>query len=69
MANTYWQFIRTCQECGHKQTDTKPIGGVSDKWLAKKCKKCKSEALDYGSEQEFDDKGNPVIRDFTEDDE
>jgi hypothetical protein len=59
---TYWQFIRTCQECGHKQTDTEPeFGKVTDKWLEKKCKKCKSEALDYGSNQEFDDKGNPVI--------
>jgi hypothetical protein len=61
MANTYWQFIRTCQECGHTQTDKEPTKGITDSYLNKKCKKCKSEALDYGSLQEFDDKGNPVI--------
>lgn len=43
------EFIRTCQECGHKQKDRKPQGELKDSYLNRKCKKCKSEALDYGS--------------------
>lgn len=45
-------FVRTCQECGHKQVANKPVYG-SELRLAycnAKCRKCKSEALDYGSE-------------------
>lgn len=41
-------WVRTCQECGHKQTDIKPTGKLSDAYQNRKCKKCKSEALDYG---------------------
>jgi transposase len=46
------KYIRTCQECGHKQEakDTKTYKGES--WRNLKCKKCKSEALDYGSWRE-----------------
>ena len=48
------KFIRTCQSCGHKQEDTPPS---QDKELTKayterKCKKCKSPDLDYGSWKE-----------------
>lgn len=46
------KFLRTCQECGYKQEDKEPLQAPSDAYLNKKCKKCKSEALDYGSEQE-----------------
>jgi hypothetical protein len=45
-------FVRTCQECGHKQVANKPVYG-SELRLAycnAKCRKYKSEALDYGSE-------------------
>jgi hypothetical protein len=46
-------WTRTCQECGNKQKDVQPS---RDKELAvvyknRKCKRCKSEALDYGSLQ------------------
>ena len=44
------KWIRTCQECGSKQEDKKPEGlDLSDAYCNKKCKKCKSEALDFGS--------------------
>lgn len=45
-------FIRTCQECGkvHESvTGPQPGDKVSRAYLDKKCARCKSEALDYGS--------------------
>jgi hypothetical protein len=42
-------WVRTCQECGHKQSDKEPKGDVSSAYRNRKCKKCKSEALDYGT--------------------
>lgn len=47
-------FIRTCQECGTKhESDSGPMPGtkVTNAYLFKKCRKCKSESLDYGSFQ------------------
>lgn len=41
--------VRTCQECGHRQTDVVPKK-ITDAWLEKPCKRCKSPALDYGSD-------------------
>lgn len=45
-------WIRTCQECGHKQ-EAKPPMEYKDKgherWRELQCKRCKSMALDYGS--------------------
>ena len=42
-------WIRTCQECGNKQEDKKPVDDMTDAYANRKCKKCKSEALDFGS--------------------
>ncbi len=45
-------WMRTCQECGHKQKAKPPTvqGVMSDAYRNAKCKKCKSEgSLDYGS--------------------
>jgi hypothetical protein len=44
-------FIRTCQECGHQQKDKDLQGAPTLAFYNRKCKKCKSESLDYGSEQ------------------
>ena len=48
-------FIRTCQECGHKQVAKDPAtykDKEKEAWRDVQCKKCKSEgSLDYGSEQ------------------
>ncbi len=44
-------FIRTCQSCGHKQEDSRPIKDMAKAYKERKCKKCKSPDLDYGSEK------------------
>lgn len=43
-------WIRTCQECGHRQESKPPPTYKGESWTELKCKKCKSPALDYGSE-------------------
>lgn len=42
-------FLRTCQECGHVQPDRDPEGQPTSAFRNRRCKKCGSEALDYGS--------------------
>lgn len=44
--------VRTCQECGHAQIMKDPalIKDEAEKWREAKCRKCRSEALDFGSE-------------------
>lgn len=42
-------YGRTCQECGHVQAMKPPAECKGDYWRHALCKKCKSEALDYGS--------------------
>jgi len=53
-------WLRTCQECNHKQKDTKPVYGTepTDAYCNRKCRKCKSEALDYG--MEYNDDGTKL---------
>lgn len=48
------RWIRTCQECGHEDIYPQPStdGSMTDAYRARKCKRCKSEALDYGSFKE-----------------
>lgn len=51
-----YKFIRVCQECGHKQIAKDPkdyIQADKEAWRNTKCKKCKSEALNYGSYKEI----------------
>ena len=40
--------VRTCQECGHTQVAKHPKDYTSDNWRDLKCKRCKSESMDYG---------------------
>jgi hypothetical protein len=58
-------WYRTCQECGNKQTDKQPEYGKepSNAYTFRKCKKCKSESLDYGSVRFFDGEGIQVEQD------
>lgn len=44
-------WIRTCQECGHKQEDDMPKAQVSIAWENRRCEECRSPALDYGKEK------------------
>ena len=48
-------WIRICQECGHKNLAIRPLL-LKDTYLNAKCKKCKSEALDYGKYEEMSKK-------------
>lgn len=51
-----WKFIRTCQECDAPHIATRPNPGpLSNAYANRACRKCGSEALDYGSERWFTD--------------
>ena len=56
------KYIRTCQECSHRQTDTPPPdpNKMTEAFRNRKCKRCKSEALDLGSEQDVDENLRPI---------
>jgi hypothetical protein len=44
------RWVRVCQECGHIQSAIQPSPEkeLSDSYRNSKCRKCKSESLDYG---------------------
>lgn len=46
-------WLRKCQECGHVQVARDPQAYSNDAWRDIKCKRCKSEALDYGTTNEY----------------
>lgn len=48
------KWIRTCQECGNKQEARPPSDYKSEIWKNLKCKKCGSEALDFGKDDNAD---------------
>jgi hypothetical protein len=41
--------VRTCQYCGHAQVMKDPAILKGEAWRDAKCRRCKSEAMDYGS--------------------
>lgn len=41
-------WIRTCQECSHKQEARPPAEYKGESWTELKCKRCKSRSMDYG---------------------
>ena len=43
------EFLRTCQECSHQQKDRDPQGNPTIAYNERKCRKCHSISLDYGS--------------------
>jgi len=53
-------WVRVCQECGHKQVTLDPAVYKTDVWRNLKCNKCRSEALDYGSDAWTLVNGKPV---------
>ena len=56
-------FVRTCQECGHRQVPLKPPSEYKgDTWRDTACKRCGSIALDYGSEGWVRDAAGKIIR-------
>lgn len=46
-------WVRTCQECSHKQVSKPPSGPEMTSYLNAKCRRCKSTGLDYGSNSFF----------------
>lgn len=54
------QWIRTCQECGHEQSDAQPDRSkeLTDAYRNRRCKKCKSPGLDYGMFKSRDASGD-----------
>lgn len=46
------KWIRTCQECGHKQETTNPGNHPPKNYTEQKCRKCKSISLDWGKWKE-----------------
>lgn len=64
-------YIRTCQECGHKQEAKDPASykTSTENWRDLKCKKCKSPALDYGSDGWEKDTSGNYFRPTKEDEE
>lgn len=67
------QWIRTCQECGHQQTGRDPSttqkGSPSDAYMNSACKKCRSEALDYGSYRDLEAEAAGTEKDYTDDED
>lgn len=59
-------YIRTCQECGHKQESKPPRVYKGDSWKDLKCRKCKSPALDFGSDG-WEYVGGKIVRCWFED--
>ena len=59
-----FRWSRKCQECLHIQSAQKPEYGTepSDSYRGSKCRKCKSEALDYGKEHYAS--GNMIRKDI-----
>lgn len=57
---TVW--VRRCQECGHRQRAKEPTLGqvLSESYRNSKCRRCQSEALDYGTEVELDSSGKVI---------
>lgn len=42
-------WMRTCTECSHRQVDGEPQNGMTNAYRNRKCRRCKSDSLDYGS--------------------
>jgi len=49
-------WTRTCQECGHQQSDEEPEYGkpLPSTYSERVCNRCKSPALDYGTNPSTD---------------
>jgi hypothetical protein len=57
------QWLRTCQECGHKILTSPPDNPPTDTFLNQTCHHCHSSALDFGSESQNKIDANKVADD------
>lgn len=55
-------WVRTCQECLHRQVTKSPEGQKSDAWRDMKCRRCGSSGLDYGSPGWIRDTDGKLVR-------
>lgn len=56
------KWLRKCQECSYKGFYQKPnLDSRSEAWRETKCRKCKSESLDFGREVEVDEATNQIV--------
>lgn len=53
-------FCRECQECGHIQKAKDPQHKITTSYERSKCRKCKSESLDYGHDGYIEENGKIV---------
>ena len=58
------KWMRTCQECGNCQEAKMPIQNkeLTQAFIDVKCKKCKSQSMDYGRNVEYDEFGVKVVQ-------
>ena len=59
-------WVRTCQECLHRQVTKSPDGQKSDAWRNMKCQRCRSESLDYGSSGWIRNADGKLVREYDE---
>ena len=61
--STIQMWSRKCQECNHIQTAIQPEYGaaITNSYSESKCKRCKSVALDYGQNRDYDLEGKKFI--------
>ena len=56
-------WARTCQECGHIQASNPPESDrPSDSYAYAKCRRCHSEALDFGSDSFKVNEAGKIVR-------
>ena len=48
-------WLRTCQECFNIQEDKEPKQELTSAYRNRKCKNCKSESLDFGTTNEYEE--------------
>ena len=62
-------WARKCQECGHVQKANEPKDPVTAAYTNAKCRKCKSEALDYGHDGYILNSAGKIVRAPIQDEE
>ena len=62
-------WARKCQECGHVQKANEPKETPTAVYTNAKCRRCKSEALDYGHDGYTINNEGKVVRVYDEDEE
>lgn len=62
-------WARKCQECGHVQKANEPKETPTAAYTAAKCRRCRSESLDYGHDGYTLNSAGVIVRTPIEDEE